>query len=120
MSELLLTVLIVVGALVVSCLLGWPVIASVLGRIPNEDKGESVLRGGTYIGLLERAATTGSILAGQPALIAIVVAIKGFGRFDQLKGNPVASEKFTIGTLLSLTWATAVGALGAWLIAEFG
>lgn len=75
-----------------------------------------LLRGGTWIGVLERLAVTAAVLAGQYALIAVVVAVKGFGRFDQLRGNPAASEKFVVGTLASLLWAAAIGAGAAWWI----
>lgn len=69
------------------------------------------LRGGLTIGLLERAAVTLAITAGQPDAVAVVVAVKGLGRFAELKENPAASERFVIGSLASLLWASAVGAL---------
>lgn len=69
-----------------------------------------VLRGGLAIGLLERFAAAGSILAGFPEAIAIVVAIKGVGRFTELAAAE-ARERFIIGTLTSLVWACACAAL---------
>lgn len=69
------------------------------------------LRGGLTIGLLERAAVTLAITAGQPDAVAVVVAVKGLGRFAELKENPAASERFVIGSLASLLWASVVGAL---------
>ena len=71
-----------------------------------------VLPGGTWIGLLERLSVTGTILAGFPAGVAIVVAVKGLGRFSELREHPVASERFVVGTLSSLVWGTAIGLLG--------
>ena len=70
-----------------------------------------ILRGGAIIGVLERLAVCLSILAGQPVAIAYVVAIKGLGRFAELKETPVAAERFIIGTLTSLLWAAGVAAL---------
>ena len=72
----------------------------------------SVLRGGTWIGLLERLAITGALLAGYPAAIAFVIAIKGLGRYPELREHPDASERFVIGTLTSMVWAAAVGIAG--------
>jgi hypothetical protein len=65
-----------------------------------------VLRGGLTIGVLERVATAGSIIAGFPEGLAIVVAVKGVGRFTELEA-PEARERFIIGTFASLIWACA-------------
>lgn len=67
------------------------------------------LRGGTWIGFLERFAITGCLLAGYPSGIAFVVAIKGLGRYPELREHPVASERFVVGTLASMSWAATVG-----------
>jgi len=77
----------------------------------------AVLRGGTWIGLLERFAITGLLLAGYPEGVAVVVAIKGLGRYPELREHPVASERFVVGTLTSMIWATAVG-LGGFAITQ--
>jgi hypothetical protein len=81
-----------------------------VGRSESE-----VLRGGTTIGYLERFALAGAVLVGQPAAVAIIVAIKGLGRFTELD-SAAARERFIIGTLLSLTWAAActAGIVGNW------
>ncbi len=75
-----------------------------------EPAGAGVLRGGLLIGVLERAAVVLAILADQPVAIAYVVAIKGLGRYPELKQAPAASERFIIGTLTSLLWAAVVAA----------
>ncbi|WP_309712039.1 hypothetical protein [Pseudolysinimonas sp.] len=69
-----------------------------------------VLRGGTWIGYLERLAVIGAILVGRFEIIAAVIAIKGLGRFSELDA-PEARERFIIGTLVSMTWAALCGAL---------
>lgn len=69
-----------------------------------------VLRGGLAIGILERLATAGAIIAGFPEAIAIVVAIKGVGRFTELD-TAEARERFIIGTFASLIWACACASL---------
>lgn len=68
---------------------------------------EEILRGGLTIGYLERVSVTLGILAGFPAVIAVVVAVKGVGRFTEL-ATPAARERFIVGTLSSLLWACAV------------
>lgn len=65
-----------------------------------------VLRGGLTIGVLERVASAGAIIAGFPEALAIVVAVKGVGRFTELEA-PEARERFIIGTFASLIWACA-------------
>lgn len=68
-----------------------------------------ILRGGMTIGYLERLAIIGAALAGQYAAVAIVVAVKGLGRFSELE-NSAARERFIIGTLVSIVWAAACAA----------
>ncbi len=80
---------------------------------PDGTLARGALRGGRWIGVLERIAVTGTILAGFPAGIAVVVAVKGLGRFPELKENPSASERFVIGSLASLVWAAALGLAGS-------
>jgi hypothetical protein len=69
----------------------------------------AVLRGGYWIGVLERLAVTGCVLVGFTPGIAVVVAVKGLGRFPQLRDDPAASERFVIGSLASLLWSAVVG-----------
>ncbi|MCY0904668.1 hypothetical protein [Arthrobacter sp. H14-L1] len=75
-----------------------------------------VLRGGLVIGFLERTAVVVAVLADQPVAIAYVVAIKGLGRYPELRQSPAASERFIIGTLSSMLWAAAVAVLVKWLL----
>lgn len=69
-----------------------------------------VLRGGTWIGYLERVAIVGAIAVGRFEIVAAVIAIKGLGRFSELDA-PEARERFIIGTLVSMIWAATCGAL---------
>ncbi|RLK53047.1 hypothetical protein [Microbacterium telephonicum] len=75
-----------------------------------DDEERALLRGGTTIGYLERLAVVLSIIVGYPEAIAVVVAIKGVGRFSELAAAE-ARERFIIGTLASLLWAAVAGAL---------
>jgi hypothetical protein len=65
-----------------------------------------VLRGGAWIGVLERAAVAATLLAGWPEGLAVVLAVKGLGRYAELKA-PAAAERFILGTLASALWAAA-------------
>lgn len=77
--------------------------------------GHEVLRGGATIGYLERFGVAGAILVGQPAAVAIIVAVKGLGRFTELD-SAAARERFIVGTLGSLIWAAVctAGITSAW------
>jgi hypothetical protein len=75
-----------------------------------DDEPHEVMRGGTTIGYLERLAVVAAIVAGFPEAIAVVVALKGIGRFSEL-ATADARERFIVGTLSSLLWACLVGAL---------
>lgn len=72
--------------------------------------GQRILRGGAIIGILERLGVCLAILTAQPVAIAYIVAIKGLGRFAELKETPVAAERFIIGTLASMLWAAGTAA----------
>lgn len=117
-------------AVVIGTLGGGPLTVAVLrwasrsgdAGMGEDDAGASAtgagttLRGGTWIGLLERAAVTACLTAGYPAGIAVVVAVKGLGRYPELREHPDSSERFVIGTLTSMIWAAAVGAVARHLI----
>jgi len=87
------------------------------GAAASTDKSvppPELLRGGLMIGVLERLAVTGLVLGGYPFGIGVVVAVKGLGRFHELKGpyGALASEKFVIGTLTSYLWAGLMAVIG--------
>jgi hypothetical protein len=85
---------------------------------PDGPHARARLRGGTWIGVLERIAVTGTLLAGEPGGIAVVVAVKGLGRYPELRNgdDPAVSERFVIGTLASLLWSAGVGLVGRWVL----
>ncbi|HEY1157639.1 MAG TPA: hypothetical protein VGE95_15295 [Arthrobacter sp.] len=84
--------------------------ASDLPAAQAPSHGQRILRGGAIIGVLERLGVCLAILTGQPVAIAYIVAIKGLGRFAELKETPVAAERFIIGTLTSMLWAAGTAA----------
>ncbi len=81
--------------------------AAVPGIVAEDAAPREVLRGGTTIGYLERLGVALAIVVGFPEAIAVVVAIKGIGRFSELAAAE-ARERFIIGTLASLLWACVV------------
>ncbi len=115
------------GVIVVACavgaMLGNPVIRAVLRRIdPARNDGDPDVRrarenlgllhqelpGGRWVGVLERLAVFACILAGFPAGIAVVLGVKGLGRYAEL-ASPTSrkGELFIIGTFASMLWAAA-------------
>jgi hypothetical protein len=117
-APLPVTVLVTAAALVVAVLGGDPITRLALSRTTFGDQegehggmvdrasGRELLRGGRVIGLLERLAVAGAIVAGFPEALAVIVAIKGVGRFTELD-NSAVRERFIVGTLASWIWASA-------------
>jgi len=69
----------------------------------------AVLRGGAWIGALERLAVFVSLVAGWAPGLAIVLAVKGLGRYPELRNqdDTGVAERFIIGTFTSVLWAVA-------------
>jgi hypothetical protein len=80
------------------------------GEAPPKAATREVLRGGTTIGYLERVAIVGAAAIGRVEVVAVIVAIKGLGRFSELD-SAAARERFIIGTLVSMIWAGLCAAL---------
>ena len=102
-----------VAAVLAAVLAGGPVATAVLraadpaaAGVAGGPQDPDVLRGGTWIGFLERAAVGATILAGSAEGLVVVLAVKGLGRYAELKA-PAAAERFIIGTLASALWAAA-------------
>lgn len=134
--------LVVIPTLLISAAIGSPIASLVLrsARVPEpptvdisgdtrspvvsrrenpsaDGEVREVLRGGMWIGILERVGLTAAILAGRFELAAVVVAIKALGRYPEIRENPAVSERFIIGTLTSLLVAAACGAAGVTALA---
>lgn len=73
---------------------------------PLESAGQ-ILRGGAWIGAFERVAVFGAMVLQAPEAIAVVLALKGVGRYQELResASHSAAERFIIGTFASLLWA---------------
>ncbi len=85
---------------------------------PSEsmEQASHVLRGGAWIGVLERMAIFATLVAGWPEGLAIVLAVKGVGRYPELGpgpdgGSTGAAERFIIGTFTSVLWACGCAAV---------
>jgi hypothetical protein len=73
----------------------------------------SVLRGGAWIGALERLGVYAALVAGWAPGVAVVLAVKGLGRYPELRNqeDTGVAERFIIGTFASVLWAVACAAL---------
>lgn len=106
--------LLVAGVLAVSG--GGLVTTQVFALVDRESRtvrsGE-VLRGGAWIGALERLAVFVTLIAGWGPGLAIVLAVKGLGRYPELRNqeDTGAAERFIIGTFASVLWAAACAGL---------
>ena len=80
---------IVTLALLASSLAGIVLVPAILRLAPAKEvpraKAADLLRGGLVIGVLERFAITGGLLAGRPEVVGVVLAIKGLGRYPELR-----------------------------------
>lgn len=110
--------LVVVASVAAATLGGGPVTESVfrLAAFKRDadacdDVESSPLRGGMWIGLLERAAIASTLWASWPEGLAVVLAVKGLGRFSELKQH-AAAEQFILGTFVSVLWACAAVGVG--------
>jgi hypothetical protein len=121
-SEGLLPGALIVPMAAVAVLGGGPVTATVL-RLADQAGGPeptgvqaaaSVLRGGAWIGAFERVGVLAALVAGWPEGIAVVLGLKGLGRYSELKTDGSGpseppqggvAERFIIGTFCSVLWA---------------
>jgi hypothetical protein len=73
----------------------------------------TILRGGAWIGALERLAVYAALVAGWAPGLAIVLAVKGLGRYPELRSrdDSAVAERFIIGTFTSVLWAVGCAAL---------
>ncbi|MGV8849761.1 MAG: hypothetical protein ACOH16_09450 [Propionibacteriaceae bacterium] len=79
---------------------------------------ESQLRGGYWIGVLERAAIFAAILTGYGSGLAVILGVKSLARYPELRAeeNRGAAERFIIGTFASSLIAGAGAGLTLWII----
>lgn len=80
----------------------------------DEADSQPVLRGGAWIGVLERLAVAATLAMGWPEGLAIILAVKALGRYSEL-GKSGAAERFILGTLSSQLWACACVGVGVLL-----
>ena len=115
---LILKGLVVVVIAVVAVLPGSAVVSAVLtkaGAKPDDHVGEP-LRGGRWIGRLERLAVFASLMAGFPEGVAVVLAVKSLARYPELRATDSATaEKFIIGTFTSVLYAAGLAGLTLWI-----
>lgn len=75
------------------------------------------LRGGTWVGALERIAVYAGVLAHYPEAIGLALAIKGLARYPELRATSTgAAERFIIGTFVSVLIACAGAGLSRFCV----
>lgn len=125
-------VLLVVGLGLAAVLLGGPLTVLVFRLVDRSEGHRSrtgsdhggvqgargVLRGGSTIGILERIAVYATLVVGWPEGLALILAVKGLGRYPELRGgtNPYTAERFIIGTFVSVLVAAGLAGLAHWLV----
>ena len=125
----------VLAAGLAASLIGWPVTSLILRAAASRREkpalaikqepavqdapaidSPGLLRGGLWIGLLERFTAAVAIALGQPEVLAVIVALKGLGRFPELRASRAAGERFIIGSLASLAVAGVLGEAARFLV----
>jgi F0F1-type ATP synthase membrane subunit c/vacuolar-type H+-ATPase subunit K len=76
------------------------------------------LRGGFWIGLLERLAIFATIMAGFGQGLIVILGVKSLARYPELRAEDRrgAAERFIIGTFASSLVAAAGAGLALWII----
>ena len=122
------------GLCAIAAMFGNGLIRAFIRRIDSSDvqpariallSAQRSLPGGRWIGILERLATYVCLVAGYPGGIAVVLAVKGLGRYPELRNDNSArvGELFIIGTFASILWAVAwagIAVAGAHAVRHLG
>lgn len=110
------TMRIVAALLVIAAVWGGKYVVSLIFRAAGDT---GLLRGGLWIGYLERLGIVIAILTSYPAGIAVILGVKTLARYAELKSQPTpgsdaaqankessaAIEQFIIGTMASALWS---------------
>jgi hypothetical protein len=124
---MLQTIVTVVGYAVV-VFGGSNLVEATLRRLLREDDIEAIRAfqhrgladGGKIIGWLERFLVLTFVLGGSYTSIGLVLAAKGIIRYGEIKDakEQKVAEYVLIGTMLSVSWATLVGAVLRWMFSS--
>ena len=92
------------------------------GPSGSVEAASRILRGGAWIGALERLAIYSTVVAGWPEGLAVVLAVKGLARYPELQAGKesAAAERFIIGTFVSTLFACACAGLAQWARTALG
>lgn len=115
------TMRIVAALLVIAAVWGGKYVVSLIFRAAGVRAGgdTGLLRGGLWIGYLERLGIVIAILTSYPSGIAVILGVKTLARYAELKSQPTpgsdaaqankessaAIEQFIIGTMASALWS---------------
>lgn len=79
------------------------------------DQSEALAHAGMWIGMMERCLILIMVLAGQYEAMGLLIAAKGFIRFNEKNRPERKTEYFLIGTLISIGLAVLTGLLLQWV-----
>lgn len=125
----MLDVAIVMALGLMTVLAGGPLVKAVFRFVQRSDAElpsllplrPTTLRGGTWIGMLERTAVYAAVLAGWKETLAVILVVKGLARYPELSApDSSGAERFIIGTFVSVLFAVSGAALALWLITLTG
>jgi hypothetical protein len=93
-------------------------VVPVVPAVGSLQAAESQLRGGYWIGVLERAAIYAAILTGFSSGLVVILGVKSLARYPELRAedNRGAAERFIIGTFASSLVAAAGAGLTLWIL----
>ena len=95
-----------------------PALPPPAGEAGSIQAAASQLRGGFWIGVLERLAIFATIMAGYGGGLIVILGVKSLARYPELRAEDRrgAAERFIIGTFASSLVAAAGAGLALWLI----
>ena len=93
-------------------------VVPVVPPVGSIQAAENQLRGGYWIGVLERAAIYAAILTGFSSGLVVILGVKSLARYPELRAedNRGAAERFIIGTFASSLIAAAGAGLTLWIL----
>ena len=109
------TIFTVLLAYIVVSVGGGYLIRAALRRYTREVQISGLKNAGLIIGVIERVLLLTFVLVDEYTAITIIFAAKSIARFNELK-NRKMSEYYLIGTLLSITFAMAIGIVTRYLV----
>lgn len=119
MSNLWISVLIVLSGAIVTVWIGGFVVGRIVSPYANQlDQDSGLKEGGRLIGYCERLLIYVFVLAGAPSTIGFLVTAKSLFRFGEVTGKQQRrhAEYVIVGTLVSFAYAVTLSYLVRWML----